>query len=57
MEKGKNKEQKQRRKIKKKRRRRKKEKAPQNSKSPTQEHRFIKPIKSVTEYTHIHIHL
>ena len=34
----------------------KKRKAPQNFKSPTQRQSFITTIKSMTEYTHIHIH-
>ena len=33
-----------------------KRKTPQNCKSPTQRQRFITTIKSVTEYTHTHIH-
>ena len=33
-----------------------KRKTPQNCKNPTQRQRFITTIKSVTEYTHIHIH-
>ena len=38
-----------------KKRERKKRKTPQNCKSPMQRQRFI-TIKSVTEFTHIHIH-
>ena len=34
----------------------KKRKTPENCKSPTQRQRFITTIKSVTDYTHIHIH-
>ena len=34
----------------------KKWKTPQNCKSPMQRQRFITTIKSITEYTHIHIH-
>ena len=33
-----------------------KRKTPQNYKSPMQMQRFIRPIKNVTEYTHIRIH-
>ena len=33
-----------------------KKKTPQNCKSPTERQKFIRTIKSVTEYTHIHIH-
>ena len=36
--------------------RKKKKNIPQNCKSPMQRQRFITTIKSVTEYTHIHIH-
>ena len=32
-----------------------KRKTPQNCKSPTQMQRFITTLKSLTEYTHIHI--
>ena len=35
---------------------RKKRKTPQNCQNPTQRQRFITIIKSLTEYTHIHIH-
>ena len=34
----------------------KKNKTPQNGKSPMQMQRFITTVKSVTEYTHVHIH-
>ena len=34
----------------------KKKETPPNYKSPTQRQRFITTIKSVTEYTHIHIY-
>ena len=37
-------------------RKRKKKKTPQNCKSPMQRQKFIIAIKSVTEYTYIHIH-
>ena len=45
-------------KIKKKRKKKekKKRKTPQNCKSTMLRQRFITTIKSVTEYTHIHIH-
>ena len=33
-----------------------KRKTPQNCKSSTQRQSFITTVKSVTEYTHIHIH-
>ena len=35
---------------------RRKRKTLQNCKSPTQREKFIKTVKSVTEYTHVHIH-
>ena len=37
-------------------RKKKKRKTPQNCKSPTQRQMFTTTIKSVIEYTHIHIH-
>ena len=45
-------------KRKKEEKKRKKEKAktPHNCKSPMQRQRFMTTLKSVTEYTHIHIH-
>ena len=33
-----------------------KRETPQNFKNPAQRQRFIRTIKSVTEYTHIYIH-
>ena len=38
------------------RKKEKKKKTARNCKSPTQRQRFITTIKSVTEYTHIHIY-
>ena len=37
------------------RKKRKRRKTPQNCKNPIERQRFITKIKSVTEYTHIHI--
>ena len=38
------------------RKKRKRRKTPQNCKNPIERRRFITIIKSLTEYTHIHIH-
>ena len=38
------------------RKKNKEKKTPQNCKNPTQRQWFITTIKSVTEYTHIHMH-
>ena len=40
----------------KKEKQRTKKKTPENCKNPSQRQKFITTVKSVTEYTHIHIH-
>ena len=47
---------KKRKKKEKKRERERERQTPQNCKSPLQEQKFIKTIKSVTKYSHICIH-